>query len=54
MQADLESDQGILLVSALGAAARCGSQLAVNLSTDHNLVDSLGDEIHHILISDPK
>lgn len=54
MQADFESDQGTILVSTLGAAARRGSQLAVHLARDAGLVHSLGDEVCYILIPDPE
>lgn len=52
MQAELESDQGTILVSSLVAACR-SSGFAVQLTSDANFFDDLANEIHNILVSDP-
>lgn len=54
MQADFESDQGTILVSTLGAAARRSSHLSVHLPRNADFVHSLSDEVYHVLVADPE
>lgn len=50
----LKATKAFSLFPPSAPAARCSSHLAVHLPRDANLVDSLGDEIHNILIPNPE